>query len=158
VPWDSDTSAAVVLPLLDEGAARADHLAELRSLSGPAWSEVAGKLIGVYEQAVTAPPSEAAPRSWQELQRETYVGALEREVDHLRGVAQEYQDAYHRLEGRVSTGLPLIDDDGLLSPAQQRGLMRIAGRRRLGTVMLAPFSLLGRDRSAEAGSQGSAPD
>jgi Glycosyl transferases group 1 len=158
VPWDADASAAAVLPLLEEGGARADHLAELRSLSGSSWSEVAGELLAVYEQAVTAPPSEAAPRNWQELDRETYVAALEREVDHLRGVAQEYQDAYHRLEGRVSSGLPLIDEDGLLSPAQQRGLMRIAGRGRLGMVMLAPFGLLGRHRSAEPEPKGSDPD
>jgi hypothetical protein len=155
VPWDADASATAVLPLLTDGAARAGHLAELRSLFRPAWSEVAESLVTVYEQAVTAPPAEAAPRNWQELDRETYIGALRKDVDHLRGIAQEYQDAYHQLEARVSSGLPLIDEDGLLSLSQQRGLMRIAGRSGLGSVVLAPFALLGRRRSREPGPEGS---
>jgi glycosyltransferase involved in cell wall biosynthesis len=158
VPWDADASATAVLPLLTEGAARTAHLAELRSLSGPAWSEVAENLVAVYEQAVTAPPSEAAPRSWQELDRETYISELGKDLDHLRSVAQEYQDAYHQLEARVSSGLPLIDEGGLLSLAQQRGLMRIAGRRGLATVLLAPFGVLGRRQSTEPAQEGSDQD
>jgi hypothetical protein len=105
---------------------------------------VAKRLVAVYERAVAAPPSEAAPRAWQELERENYVVKLDRDVTHLTAVAHEYQDAYHALEARVATGLPLIDEGGLLSPVQQRGLMRIAARRRLGAVLLAPFGLLGR--------------
>lgn len=158
VPWDAAASAAAVLRLLSEGTARSSHLAQLRALSGPPWRDVAERLASVYEEAVTAPPSEAAPRNWQELKREGYVGALEREVDHLRGVAQEYQDAYHRLESRVSTGLPLIDQDGLLTPAQQRGLMRVAARRGLGVAILSPFGLLGRRESSDPGSQDSAKE
>jgi glycosyltransferase involved in cell wall biosynthesis len=158
VPWDAVASAAAVMPLLRQGSARSTHLAELRALSGPPWRDVAESLASVYEQAVTAPPSEAAPRNWQELEREGYVGALESEVDHLRGVAQEYQDAYHRLEGRVSPGLPLIDQGGLLTPAQQRGLMRIAGRRGVGAALLAPFGLLGRRDSSDPGARESAEE
>jgi glycosyltransferase involved in cell wall biosynthesis len=150
VPWDPGASAVAVLGLLSDGPARERHLAELRSLTVPAWSEVASRLVAVYEQAVAAPPSEAAPRSWQELDREVYIEGLERRADHLTGVAQEYQDAYHALERRLGPGLPLIDSDGLLSHAQQRGLMRIAGRRGL-RALLAPLRLLGR------GAEGSEP-
>ena len=44
-------------------------------------------------------------------------------------------------------GLSLIDRrDGLLSLDQQRALMRVAGRGRLGAAALAPLALLGRGR------------
>jgi glycosyltransferase involved in cell wall biosynthesis len=148
VPWDAEESAAAVLPLLQEGAARESHLEDLRSLPVPSWDAVAGQLFAVYERAVSEPPPEAAPRGWQELDREAYIARLEREVDHHTGVAQEYQDAYHALEGRVGDALPLVDEDGLLSRAQQRGLMRIAGRPRLGAVLLAPFGFVGRVEAA----------
>ncbi len=145
IPWDPVASAAAVLPLLSSGAARDSHLAELHALSTPSWSEVAHQLVAVYEEALAAPPSEAAPRIWQELERESFISRLE-------SVAQDYQDAYHALESRVSTGLPLIDEGGLLSPDQQRGLMRVAGHRRLGSAALVPFGLLGRYRGESSGS------
>lgn len=148
VAWDADASATAVLPLLQEGSAREGHLADLRSLPVPSWDAVAGQLVAVYERAVYEPPPEAAPRGWQELDREAYIARLERQVDHHTGVAQEYQDAYHALEGRVGDALPLVDEDGLLSTAQQRGLMRIAARRGLGALMLAPFGLVGRVQAA----------
>jgi glycosyltransferase involved in cell wall biosynthesis len=143
VPWDAHASARAVLPLLSDGHARETHLAELRALPVPGWSEVAQRLVAVYEHALAEPPSEAAPRAWQELDRENYILKLEREIAHHTQTAQEYQDAYHALEARVSTGLPLIDEGGLLSPAQQRGLMRVAGRGRLGAWAVAPLGLLG---------------
>jgi glycosyltransferase involved in cell wall biosynthesis len=144
VPWDALASAVAVLPLLSEGQARAGHLQKLRTIPVPGWSEVARQLIAVYDHALAASPSEAAPRAWQELDRENYVLKLEREVDHHKQLAREYQDAYHSLEGRVSIGLPLIDEGGLLTPTQQRGLMRIAGRGRLGSLAVRPLGLLGR--------------
>jgi hypothetical protein len=107
--------------------------------------------VGVYEEAVAAPPSEAAPRVWQELDRERYI-------DRLQALAQEYQDAYHELEARVSGGLPLIDEGGLLSRPQQRGLMRVAARGRLGALLLAPFELLGRGAIADRSDQSAAQD
>jgi glycosyltransferase involved in cell wall biosynthesis len=159
VPWDADASAAAVKPLLDDGSARADHIAALQSLSVPSWREVAEQLLAVYERAVAEPPPEAAPRSWQELDREAYISRIESEMEHLRGVAQEYQDAYHALEDRVGAGLHLIERDGLLSEAQQRGLLRIGGRRRLGALLLSPFALLGRGKANDRGehSQDAAP-
>jgi glycosyltransferase involved in cell wall biosynthesis len=150
VPWDAHASAAAVLPLLSDGPARDSHLARLRSLSTPGWSEVAHQLVAVYEHALAAPPSEAAPRAWQELDRENHVVRLDQDINRLKQTAQEYQDAYHSLEERVSTGLPLIDENGLLSPAQQRGLMRVAGRGRLGALAIAPLGLLGH-RGSDAG-------
>lgn len=143
-PWDAEASARAVLPLLDGGAARIEHLKKLRSLSVPTWEQVARDLVCVYEEALMAPYPAAAPRAWQELDRENHIINLDRDVTKLKGIADEYQDAYHRLERRVEFGLPLIDDDGLLSLKQQRGLMRVASRGRLGALALAPFGLLGR--------------
>ena len=143
IPWDADGSARAVLALLSEGPARDEHLAKLRSHSVPGWSEVAGALRAVYEQALTAPSSKAAPRAWQELDREAYIVRLDEDVAKLKLTAQEYQEAYHSLDERVRFGLPLIDQGGLLSEAQQRGLMRIAGRGRLGAVLLAALGLMG---------------
>lgn len=144
IPWDARASASAVLPLLSAGPARERHLAQLRTLQIPDWSEVARRLLAVYERALRAPRSEAAPRVWQELTRESHIVWLDREASRLAKSAQEYQDAYHSLEARVHTGLPLIDDDGLLSHDQQRGLMRVAARGRLGALALKPFGLLGR--------------
>ncbi len=144
IPWDASASAKAVLPLLSDGPAREHHLSQLRALPIPSADDVAQQLIAVYEQALSDPPSEAAPRIWQELDRERYIVRLDRDIDDLKLIAQEYQDAYHALEDRVRTGLPLIDAGGLLTPAQQRGLMRIAARRGLGSVVLAPFGALGR--------------
>lgn len=144
VPWDAHASAVGVLPLLKQGQAREDHLATLTRLKTPSWGEVVRDLLGVYAQAVTGPSSQAAPRAWQELERESHIAALDGDIRHLKDLAQEYQDAYHSLTRRVSGGLPLIDEAGLLSPAQQRGLMRVAGRRRLGSLLLGPLGLIGK--------------
>jgi glycosyltransferase involved in cell wall biosynthesis len=144
VPWDAHASARAVLGLLSEGPARDEHMAKLRSHSVPSWDEVARALHAVYEQALTGPPSQAAPRVWQELDRESYIVRLDEDIAKLKLTAQEYQDAYHSLSERVSFGLPLIDSDGLLSVEQQRALMRIASRGALGALALAPLSLMGR--------------
>jgi glycosyltransferase involved in cell wall biosynthesis len=152
IPWDAHASARAVLTLLSEGGAREEHLARLRSHSVPGWGEVAGALRAVYEQALRAPPSAAKPRVWQELDREEYIVKLDEDIAKLKLTAQEYQDAYHSLNARVASGLPLIDEGGLLSKAQQRGLMRIAGRGRLGAVLLAPLGPLGRHGASESSS------
>lgn len=143
-PWDASVSAQAVLPLLDDGPARTEHLKKLRSISASTWPETARELVSVYEQALSAPPPEAAARAWQELERESHIITLDRDVTKLKAIAEEYQDAYHRLEDRVRFGLPLIDRGGLLNRSQQRGLMRIASHGRLGALALVPFGLLGR--------------
>jgi glycosyltransferase involved in cell wall biosynthesis len=150
VAWDARASAVAVFQLLSDGPPREEHLANLHAHSIPAWGDVAHRLVAVYEQAVAAPPSEAAPRMWQELDRENHLVRLDQDIGHLKTLAQEYQDAYHALEARVATGLPLIDEGGLLNHAQQRGLMRVAARGRLGALLLAPFGLLGRRAATNA--------
>jgi len=151
VPWDPHASAAAVLPLLGPGPARDTHLETLCALPVPTWGEIADRLVAVYEQALSGPRPEAAPRVWQELDRERYIVELDEDVARHKRIAQEYQDAYHSLDERVSTGLPLIDQGGLLSPEQQRGLMRVAGRGRLGSLALKPLGLLGGAGSRPAG-------
>ncbi|HSZ14043.1 MAG TPA: glycosyltransferase [Solirubrobacteraceae bacterium] len=143
IPWDAAASARAVRGLVEDGPARDAHLAQLRALPIPSWSEVASQLVAVYERAVSDPGTEAAPRIWQELDRERYLATLHGNVIGLKQTAQEYQDAYHSLEARVEDGLPLIDEGGLLSPDQQRGLMRVAGRR-VGAAALKPLGVLGR--------------
>jgi hypothetical protein len=146
VPWDASASAAACISLLEDGAARDRHVAGLRALALPTWDEVAGRLISVYEQALSTPSPEGAERVWEALDRERHIVELDRAVGELKATAQEYQDAYHALDARVSNGLPLIDDGGLLTRAQQRGLMRIAARKPTTSLLLAPLGLLGRIR------------
>lgn len=137
VPWDAAASAAAVAPLLQDGAARYAHLAALRRLAAPAWSDVADDLLAVYETAAGGPPAPAA--AWQELDRERYL-ELTRELRYHRDLAREYQEHF----ARVSYGLPLIDDQGMLTRAQQRGLMRLASHRAPRSLALPLLSLLGR--------------
>jgi glycosyltransferase involved in cell wall biosynthesis len=144
VPWNAPESAAAVLQLLDHGPERDEHLTRLRALAIPTWGTVASGLLTVYQRALAAPPAEGSGRIWQELDRERYITTLDRDVKQLKETAQEYQDAYHSLSGRVASGLPLIDEGGLLGEAQQRGLMRIAARRRLSGPLLTLLGLLGR--------------
>jgi glycosyltransferase involved in cell wall biosynthesis len=147
VPWDPRASAVAALPLLSEGPARKRHIEELRAVYAPSWSEVVEQMREVYEQAIAAPASEAAPHLWQELERENYIVKLDEDVVLLKDLAKEYQDAYHSLHARVEAGLPLIDKGGLLSRGQQRGLMRVAAHHRLSSIILKPFDLLGRVRN-----------
>jgi glycosyltransferase involved in cell wall biosynthesis len=144
VPWDPRASASAILPLLTDGPERERHLAQLRELAPPSWEDTARRLVEVYERAIAEPPSEGADRVWQALDRESCIVSLDQEVQHLRAKAQEYHDAYHSLDARVAGGLPLIDEGGLLTPAEQRGLMRIASRRLLRGPILGPIGLLGR--------------
>lgn len=144
VPWDAAASAAAVRAVLDDGEARDRHLETLTRLKAPTWQQVVSDALGVYRQALTEPSSPAAPRAWQELDRENQIMTLDRDVRHLKKIAQEYQNAYHSLARRVGPGLALIDQGGLLTVEQQRGLMRIASRRWAGSLILGPLGLLGR--------------
>jgi glycosyltransferase involved in cell wall biosynthesis len=147
LPWDPHASAVAVLPLLADGPERRRHLGQLRALELPSWEDTAKQLVEVYERAIAEPPSEAAGRAWQDLDRESFIVRLDEDVRHFKDTAQEYQDAYHSLSARVASGLPLIDEGGLLSPAEQRGLMRIASRRLLRGPILGPVGLLGHRSS-----------
>jgi glycosyltransferase involved in cell wall biosynthesis len=144
-PWDATASAAAALPLLDEGPARTRHLDALARLAAPSWSDVVERLLEIYRQAATGPRSAGALLDPElHLTVAWKLRQTEREREHHEQVAQNYQDALHALEERVSLGLPLIDRGGLLSEAQQRGLMRVAARTHIGRIGLAPFGLLGR--------------
>jgi len=141
-PWDAELSARAALPLLSEPEPRERHLQQLRSLF-PSWHEVVQRLLSIYSTALSEPLVEAAPRVWQELDRERYIVDLHEDVRKLKVLAEEYQVAYNSLESRTAVGLPLIDEGGLLSADEQRGLMRIASRR-VGAIVLRPLALLGR--------------
>lgn len=149
-PWDAAASAAAALPLLEDGPPRTRHLDALARLATPSWSEIVERLLEVYRQAASGPRSAGALLDPElHLTVTSKLRQTEREREHHEQVAQAYQDALHALEERVSLGLPLIDRGGLLSDAQQRGLMRVAARGAVGTVALAPFGLLGRVRPGE---------
>ncbi|MHB2000787.1 MAG: glycosyltransferase, partial [Solirubrobacteraceae bacterium] len=137
VPWDAVASAVAAAPLLADGDARDAHLAALERVATPSWSDVADRLLAVYEEAASGPPAPAA--AWQELDRERYL-ELSRELRYHRDLAKEYQEHF----ARVSYGLPLIDDDGMLTRQQQRGLMRIASHRAPRRLVLPWLGLLGR--------------
>jgi glycosyltransferase involved in cell wall biosynthesis len=155
-PWDAKASAVAVLPVLGHGVGRNDHLVRLRALSLPTWDEVAKQLLAVYERAVADPSSVAAPRVWQELDRETYIVRLDVHGSELERTAKYFESAYQSLEARVRFGLPLIDSAGLLSGDEQRGLMRAASRTWLRAVLVKPFGILGRigKRRGAAGVEG----
>jgi hypothetical protein len=130
VPWDPVASAAAVAPLLEFGGERDRHLALLgRALARCHWDSVVDGLCRAYAEAIESPYRASAPRAWEELEREQQM--------------VEFYDRYHDLEARTALGLPLIDRGGLLTGAQQRGLMRVASRRWLRAPLLGPIGLLG---------------
>jgi glycosyltransferase involved in cell wall biosynthesis len=133
VAWDPAASADAAIGLLQPGEARTRHLGLLdAALSRFRWPAVVADVIAGYESALAAPYRGAAPRAWDELEREELIVEL--------AVARD------DLQARVAHGQSLIDRrDPLLTQAQQRGLMRVASRRWLRGPLLAPFGLLGAD-------------
>lgn len=130
LPWDPVASAAAALPLLGPGLARERHLELLSAAFGRCGSEpVADRLCQAYAEALRSPFRAAAPRSYEELERERIIAKLD--------------VMYHDLSVRTAHGLPLIDRGGMLSESEQRGLMRIAQRRWLRTPVLGPIGFLG---------------
>jgi hypothetical protein len=136
VPWDATASAAAVAPLLVPGPTRDAHLALLsRALDRWRWELIVPELIEAYRTALHSPYRAAAPRAHEELQREELLA--------------DVHAAYMDLLDRVRHGLSLIDRGGLLSDAEQRGLMRIASRPLLRTPLLGPIGWLGGLRRRE---------
>jgi glycosyltransferase involved in cell wall biosynthesis len=145
VPWNPDASADAAIGLLADGPARQAHVSRLReAAAGKRWSEVTEHLLGAYERALRSPQRAGAPRAWQELERERYIATLGDDAEILKRSAVEYQEAFHDLNRRVGIALPLVDEGGLLSRDQQRGLMRIAARGLLRRLLLGPVGVLGR--------------
>jgi glycosyltransferase involved in cell wall biosynthesis len=152
IPWDPQLSADAVMPLLVEGPERQHHLRLLLSGTERAgWSDVVDRLLRSYERTIIAPQRASAPRAWQELERERYISDLEQ-------LAKGHQRAYRDLRASVGIGLPLVAEGGLLSRDEQRGLMRVASRRSLHSLMLTPVALLGRVRVRSADTKGSRVD
>jgi glycosyltransferase involved in cell wall biosynthesis len=136
VPWDAPASADAVIALLGAGEERERHLALLSQALGRCdWEPIVDRICQVYAEAISSPFRASNPRAWEDLKRE----------QRLAEVLAEHQ----QLESRVTHGLPLIDRGGLLTRAQQRGLMRIAARRWLRGPVLGPIGLLGNLRPDE---------
>jgi glycosyltransferase involved in cell wall biosynthesis len=158
VAWDAQLSADAVMPLLADGPERTRQVDLLLDAARKAtWSKAIDALLGAYAKAIDAPHRAAAPRAWQELERERFIASLGEDIEHLKVIADDYQRAYHELHSSVALGLPLVADGGLLSHDEQRGLMRVASRRALHNLMLAPIGLLGRlggERSPREADQG----
>lgn len=129
VPWDSAASANVAAELLRDTDARRRHLELLsQALERNTWSSVVERLVACYEAAIASPYRGAAARPWAELQREQRLVELT------------------QLQERVAYGQSLVDrQGGLLTRAQQRGLLRVATRPWLRRLLLAPFELIGVD-------------
>jgi hypothetical protein len=172
-PWDPVASADAVHELLRPGPARERNLGLLdQALARNTWDRLIPVVIGAYEEAIASPYRGALERAQQELEREELIVALDshgKEMDRrcieldqfgaalnarvaeldqhgaaldarLAELDQQYQDLLERVTG----GMPLIDArDPLLTPAQQRGLMRVASRRWLKRPLLGGFGLLG---------------
>jgi glycosyltransferase involved in cell wall biosynthesis len=137
VQWDANASAHAVAPLLVDGPARERHLRVLReSVASHTWAAVADELRGVYEQAVSAPHRSAAPRAWQELERERHIRELNESRAELMRQLAELRESVGALAG------PELG--GLLSEVERRGLLRVASRPSLHRLLLKPISLLGR--------------
>jgi hypothetical protein len=130
VPWDPGASADLAAELLRDTDSRRRHLELLsQALERNTWSSVVEHLVRCYEAAIASPYRGAAARPWAELEREQRLVELT------------------ELQERVAYGQSLIDGrHGLLTQAQQRGLMRVAKRPWLRTVLLAPFDLIGADQ------------
>ncbi len=131
VPWDAGASAERTLPLLRGGDARDRHLAALReALARYRWETVVPELDAVYREAIASPFRSSVPRAWEELEREQLIVLL--------------GNAYEELRDRTEHGRPLIDErGGMLTHAQQRGLMRIAARRWLRRPVLGSIGAIG---------------
>jgi glycosyltransferase involved in cell wall biosynthesis len=139
VPWDVGASAERTLPLLRPGHARERHLASLRAALGRyRWEAVVPELDAVYREAIASPFRSSVPRSWEELEREQLIVLL--------------GGAYEELRDRTEHGRPLIDEHGgMLTHAQQRGLMRIAARRWLRRPVLGSIGAIGGIGSDDQG-------
>lgn len=142
IPWDPLLSSDAAWALLGEEQVREDHLQLLgERMAHLRWEAVVGRLLQTYGEAIKGPYRSAAPRAWQDLKRETLITEL------ARNAAANHR-AYDDLVANVGIGMPLVAEGGLLSRDEQRGLMRVASRAQLHKLMLSPFGVLGRLRSA----------
>jgi glycosyltransferase involved in cell wall biosynthesis len=131
IPWRAPQSADAVAPLLADGAARTAHVSALRtSAERSRWDALVPQLLDTYAQALRAPWRAGAVHAWQELERER--------------VLAELGAAHDDLLTHLGPNQALARDDGFLTAAEQRGLLRVGARPGLARVVLAPFAALGR--------------
>jgi glycosyltransferase involved in cell wall biosynthesis len=186
VPWDPDASADAVAPLLERGAARAEHLRALNEAAAAAtWSAAVPSLRAVYEQALASPYRSSAPRVADDLDREAHIVALAASAEHDRARAGELQranadaqranqqaqdanrqaqlalgetrDELAQLRASVG-GFAETSAGGFLTPAQRRGLLRVASRALLRRALFAPFALGGRGGGGDGAGAPRPPD
>jgi glycosyltransferase involved in cell wall biosynthesis len=129
VPWNADTSADRVVALLDSGPERDRFVAGVNAVAERlTWDATARNLIAVYEEALSARPSEA---SWAALEAEAGRG-------HWEGL-------YWALRNDIgATGLSLVGPDGLLPETAQRTLAALAHRPVTRRPLLAALGTLGQ--------------
>ncbi|HEY1689707.1 MAG TPA: glycosyltransferase [Solirubrobacteraceae bacterium] len=133
VPWNPDLSADTAIALLQSGPQREHHMRLLaQAAERYRWHKVVEQLLCCYRKALADSPRSVAPYAWQDLEQEA-----------VRAEAEHYRQAYSDLMVNRDTALPLVAHGGLLSEAEQRGLMRIASRSLLHSLILHPIGLLG---------------
>ena len=144
VPWNASLSATRVLPLLRDGPERSDHVTSLRASAARwSWQRLATELVAAYESALGSPHRAAAPRAWQELERERHLVAVERSRVELDAALVALTRRHEELLGHIGPRLALASDDGFLTAREQRGLLRVGSRPALARATLWPFALLG---------------
>jgi glycosyltransferase involved in cell wall biosynthesis len=146
VPWDPRESAARLLSLLRDDAARARHLELLvRAAERHTWAAAAAAMLDVYREAAVSPAREAATLSRDELDRERelreLVAAQDELVARLVFERKHTQGMYDRLHTQVGFGLGLIGPDGALPEDVQRALLALSAQRWLSAPL---YSVVGR--------------
>ena len=186
VPWDAETSADRAAALLRPGAERERHVEALRGAARAAsWAESVPELRRIYAEAVASPYRASAPRVAEDLDREAHIVALAASSEHDRERAGELEranaeaqqanqraqeanreaqlalgqagDELGRLRASVG-GFAETSAGGFLTPAQRRGLLRVASRPLLRRVLFAPFALGGRGGGADGAGAPRRPD
>ncbi len=157
VPWVPVASAQGVIGLLQDSAARVEHLSVLADAARRfTTAGMVSQLLHAYDRALRLPYSPLAARAVADLERERLLAEHGAERDRqaqlvatvmrqageeLLRQREEMTQAFHARAGR---GLALVQQPGgLLSPTEQRGLMRVAARRWPHRLLLWPLSALG---------------
>jgi glycosyltransferase involved in cell wall biosynthesis len=133
LPWDPQASAANLLELLGDDAARARHLELLRNAAAShTWAGAAKATAEAYREAALASAREAAVLSRDELERERelreLVAAQDALVARLVFERKHTQGMYDELHTEVGFGLGLIGPKGALPEDLQRALLALSAR------------------------------
>lgn len=117
VPWDAAASADAVAPLLADGARRAAHVAALQECAGRLdWDGTARRLVDLYEETASGPPTPDRQQAVDGEERETRM--------------REMHDAYWELRDAIGDdGYSLVGPGGSLPPGIRRPLLAATARR-----------------------------